>query len=71
MSDYYRYSQENFPKILDVVSRIKEIGKVHDATPGQVTLAWLLAQGDDFVVIPGTKNIKVNVDLNYLMCCRS
>ncbi|KAK7439785.1 Aldo-keto reductase str7 [Stygiomarasmius scandens] len=53
-----KYQKENFPKILDVVERIKAVGSKHTATPGQVTLAWILAQGDDFVVIPGTKKVK-------------
>jgi aryl-alcohol dehydrogenase-like predicted oxidoreductase len=53
-----KYQAENFPKILDVVKRIENIGQKHNATAGQVTLAWILAQGDDFVVIPGTKKIK-------------
>ncbi|KAF5378942.1 hypothetical protein D9757_008712 [Collybiopsis confluens] len=53
-----KYQAENFPKILDVVDKIAKIGKKHNATPGQVTLAWILAQGDDIVVIPGTKKIK-------------
>ncbi|KAJ6588999.1 NADP-dependent oxidoreductase domain-containing protein [Mycena capillaripes] len=53
-----KYSAENFPKILDVVSRLKSIGEKHNATSGQVTLAWILAQGPEFVVIPGTKKIK-------------
>ncbi|KAJ7280243.1 NADP-dependent oxidoreductase domain-containing protein [Mycena rebaudengoi] len=53
-----KYSAENFPKILDVVSSLKEIGVKHNATAGQVTLAWILAQGPEFVVIPGTKKIK-------------
>ncbi|KAK0434535.1 NADP-dependent oxidoreductase domain-containing protein, partial [Desarmillaria tabescens] len=51
-------SKEKFPKILDLVDRLKVIAPKHSATPGQVTLAWILAQGDDFVVIPGTKKIK-------------
>ncbi|KAJ7678360.1 hypothetical protein B0H17DRAFT_944612 [Mycena rosella] len=34
------------------------IGEKHNATSGQVTLAWILAQGPEFVVIPGTKKIK-------------
>lgn len=55
-----RFSAENFPKILSVVSQIQEVGKKHSATPGQVTLAWILAQGNDFLVIPGTKKIKVS-----------
>ncbi|KAJ7902798.1 NADP-dependent oxidoreductase domain-containing protein [Mycena olivaceomarginata] len=53
-----KYSAQNFPKILDVVSRLKNIGEKHNATPGQVTLAWILAQGPEFVLIPGTKKIK-------------
>ncbi|KAJ8093195.1 hypothetical protein PM082_020680 [Marasmius tenuissimus] len=53
-----KYFAENFPKILSVVDRLGDIGKKHDATPGQVTLAWILAQGDDIIVIPGTKKIK-------------
>ncbi|KAJ7678356.1 NADP-dependent oxidoreductase domain-containing protein [Mycena rosella] len=53
-----KYSAENFPKILEVVSRLKAIGEKHNATSGQVTLAWILAQGPEFVVIPGTKKIK-------------
>ncbi|KAJ3994863.1 NADP-dependent oxidoreductase domain-containing protein [Lentinula boryana] len=53
-----KYQAENFPKILDVVKQIDNIGRKHNATAGQVTLAWILAQGDDFVVIPGTKKIK-------------
>jgi diketogulonate reductase-like aldo/keto reductase len=54
-----RFSAANFPKILDVVSSLERIGEKHKATAGQVTLAWVLAQGPDFVVIPGTKKIKV------------
>ena len=54
-----RYSKENFPRILELVSKVGEIGKKYNATPGQVALAWLLAQGDDIVPIPGTKDVKV------------
>ncbi|KAG7085621.1 Aldo-keto reductase str7 [Marasmius oreades] len=53
-----KFQAENFPKILELVDRIREIGTKYNATPGQVTLAWILAQGDDFVVIPGTKKVK-------------
>ncbi|KIK64255.1 hypothetical protein GYMLUDRAFT_161809 [Collybiopsis luxurians FD-317 M1] len=53
-----KFQKENFPKILDVVQKLKDIGAKHNATAGQVTLAWILAQGEDFVVIPGTKSIK-------------
>ncbi|KAL0576633.1 Aldo-keto reductase str7 [Marasmius crinis-equi] len=53
-----KYSAENFPKILDLVKRIEGVASKHNATPGQAALAWILAQGDDFVVIPGTKKVK-------------
>ncbi|KAJ7598534.1 NADP-dependent oxidoreductase domain-containing protein [Mycena floridula] len=53
-----RFSADNFPKILSLATRIGEIGRKHNATSGQTTLAWILAQGEDFFVIPGTKNIK-------------
>ncbi|KAJ3924236.1 MAG: hypothetical protein NXY57DRAFT_863637, partial [Lentinula lateritia] len=53
-----RYQAENFPKILDVVKQIEAISQKHNATAGQVRLAWIIAHGDDFVVIPGTKKIK-------------
>ncbi|KAH9846265.1 Aldo/keto reductase [Lenzites betulinus] len=52
-----RFSEENFPKMLAVVDGIQAIAKKYDATPGQVTLAWMLAQGDDIIPIPGTTRI--------------
>ncbi|EIW61346.1 Aldo/keto reductase [Trametes versicolor FP-101664 SS1] len=52
-----RFSQENFPKILRIVDGIQAIAKKYNATAGQVTLAWLLAQGDDIIPIPGTSRI--------------
>ena len=51
-----RFSAENFPKNLELVDRITEIGKKKDVTPSQLTLAWILAQGNDFFPIPGTTN---------------
>jgi aryl-alcohol dehydrogenase-like predicted oxidoreductase len=53
-----RFSNENFPNILKLVKDVEELGKNHNATAGQVTLAWLLAQGHDIIPIPGTKKIK-------------
>ncbi|KAI0247979.1 Aldo/keto reductase [Lactifluus subvellereus] len=53
-----RYSKENFPRILEIAEDLKNVGAAHGATPGQVALAWLLAQGDDIIPIPGTRNIK-------------
>ncbi|KAH9162496.1 NADP-dependent oxidoreductase domain-containing protein [Lactarius sanguifluus] len=54
-----RYSKENFPNVLKVVEEIKQIGVKHNASAGQVTLAWLLAQGPDIIPIPGTRSVKV------------
>ncbi|KZP21821.1 Aldo/keto reductase [Athelia psychrophila] len=53
-----RYSHENFPNILKLAAGLKDIGTQHGATAGQVSLAWLLAQGDDVIPIPGTSSIK-------------
>ncbi|KIM36704.1 hypothetical protein M413DRAFT_449041 [Hebeloma cylindrosporum] len=53
-----RFGPQNFPNILKLVKGLQELGAKHDATPGQVTLAWLLAQGEDIIPIPGTKKIK-------------
>ncbi|KAI0654895.1 Aldo/keto reductase [Cubamyces menziesii] len=52
-----RFSKENFPKVLQVVDSIKAIAEKYNATPAQVCLAWLLAQGDDIIPIPGTTKI--------------
>jgi aryl-alcohol dehydrogenase-like predicted oxidoreductase len=53
-----RFSEENFPKNLVLVENLQKIAKKKGCTPGQLTLAWLLAQGDDVIPIPGTKKIK-------------
>ncbi|KAJ7123108.1 Aldo keto reductase [Mycena epipterygia] len=54
-----RYSAANFPNILKLADGLKAIGaKYNGAKAGQVSLAWLLAQGDDIIPIPGTKKIK-------------
>ncbi len=57
--DYRRFSPrfqgENFEKNLQLVERVKEIAAQKGVTPGQLAIAWLLAQGDDIVPIPGTK----------------
>lgn len=50
-----RFQGENFYKNLQLVERVKEIANQKGATPGQLALAWLLAQGTDIVPIPGTK----------------
>jgi len=48
-----RYSTENFHKNLEIVDKLKAFADRHNATTGQIALAWLLAQGDDIVTIPG------------------
>jgi len=53
-----KFSAKNFPAILKLADGLKEVGKKHNATAGQTTLAWLLAQGHDIIPIPGTKKIK-------------
>ncbi|TFY67877.1 hypothetical protein EVG20_g3780 [Dentipellis fragilis] len=53
-----KFSKENFPRVLKLVADLQKIGERHGATAGQVCLAWILAQGDDFIPIPGTKHIK-------------
>ena len=50
-----RYSDENFAKNMEMVAVVKTIADGHRASPAQVALAWLLAQGDDIVPIPGSK----------------
>jgi aryl-alcohol dehydrogenase-like predicted oxidoreductase len=50
-----RFAAENMQKNLKVVDRIKEIAGEKKITPSQLALAWVLAQGNDMVPIPGTK----------------
>jgi aryl-alcohol dehydrogenase-like predicted oxidoreductase len=53
-----RFQGENFAKNLDLVEKVKEIAAEKGVTPAQLALAWLLAQGDNIVPIPGTKHRK-------------
>jgi aryl-alcohol dehydrogenase-like predicted oxidoreductase len=53
-----RFSKENFPKNLQLVETFKKIADKKNCTIGQLTLAWILAQGEQFFVIPGTTKIK-------------
>jgi aryl-alcohol dehydrogenase-like predicted oxidoreductase len=53
-----RFQGENFQKNLDLVARIEEIAAAKGCTPAQLALAWVLAQGEDLVPIPGTKRRK-------------
>jgi aryl-alcohol dehydrogenase-like predicted oxidoreductase len=53
-----RFQGENFQKNLELVKRVEEIAKEKKCTPSQLALAWLLAQGEDIIPIPGTKRRK-------------
>jgi len=53
-----RFQGENFDKNLQLVASIEAIAREKHCTPGQLALAWVLAQGDDIVPIPGTKRRK-------------
>ena len=53
-----RFQGENFQKNLELVKRVEEIAKEKKCTPSQLALAWLLAQGQDIIPIPGTKRRK-------------
>jgi aryl-alcohol dehydrogenase-like predicted oxidoreductase len=60
--DYRRFSPrfqgDNFQKNLDLVKEVEEIAREKNCQPSQLALAWVLAQGDDIVPIPGTKRRK-------------
>jgi aryl-alcohol dehydrogenase-like predicted oxidoreductase len=67
-----RFSAENFDKNLELVASVEALAARKGCTAAQIALAWLLAQGDDVVPIPGTKRVKyleenvaaVNVELS-------
>jgi aryl-alcohol dehydrogenase-like predicted oxidoreductase len=50
-----RFREENFQRNLDLVERVQEIAAEKGVAPGQLALAWVMAQGRDIVPIPGTK----------------
>ncbi len=53
-----RFSPENFPKNLVLVDKLTELAAKKGCTPSQLAIAWLMAQGDDIIPIPGTRRIK-------------
>ena len=53
-----RFSDENFERNLALVDRVVELADRKRCTPGQVAIAWTLAQGPDIVPIPGTKRLR-------------
>ncbi len=60
--DYRRHSPrfqgENFAKNLELVERVEEMAKEKNCTASQLALAWVMAQGEDIVPIPGTKKLR-------------
>jgi aryl-alcohol dehydrogenase-like predicted oxidoreductase len=50
-----RFEEENFRRNMELVERIKALAAQKGCTPAQLALAWVLAQGNDIVPIPGTK----------------
>jgi len=53
-----RFQGENFYKNLELVEKIKTLADQKGCTPSQLAIAWVLAQGNDIITIPGTKRIK-------------
>jgi aryl-alcohol dehydrogenase-like predicted oxidoreductase len=53
-----RFQGDNFKKNLDLVAHVEQLARQKQCTPSQLALAWLLAQGEDLVPIPGTKRVK-------------
>jgi aryl-alcohol dehydrogenase-like predicted oxidoreductase len=52
-----RFTRENFQQNLRIVVEVEAVAAEAGATPAQIALAWLLAQGDDIAPIPGTKRV--------------
>lgn len=53
-----RFQGENFYKNIELVEKIKTLATEKGCTPSQLAIAWVLAQGEDIISIPGTKRIK-------------
>jgi aryl-alcohol dehydrogenase-like predicted oxidoreductase len=58
-----RFFPENLARNVELVHELESIGARYKASPAQIALAWLLAQGDDIVPIPGTSHVR-NVEQN-------
>jgi aryl-alcohol dehydrogenase-like predicted oxidoreductase len=53
-----RFQGQNFQRNLNLVKKVKDLADAKGCTPAQLALAWVLAQGEDIVPIPGTKRRK-------------
>ena len=62
-----RFQGENFRRNLDLVAEVRRLADEKHITAGQLALAWLLAQGEDVVPIPGTKR-RANLEHNAEAC---
>ncbi|MEO8971080.1 MAG: aldo/keto reductase [Ktedonobacteraceae bacterium] len=62
-----RFQGENFRRNLDLVAQVRRLADEKHITAGQLALAWLLAQGEDVVPIPGTKR-RTNLEQNAEAC---
>lgn len=63
--DTPRFTEENLKRNLQLLRPVEEIAARNHCTPAQVAIAWVLAQGDDIVPLPGTRNrrnLKSNID---------
>lgn len=52
-----RFTKDNLRQNLRIVEEVESVANELDATPAQVAIAWLLAQGEDIVPIPGTRRV--------------
>ena len=62
-----RFQGEHFQRNLELVAEVRRLAEEKHVTAGQLALAWLLAQGEDVVPIPGTKR-RVNLEQNVAAC---
>jgi len=62
-----RFQDENFARNLDLVTQVRRLAEDKGCTSGQIALAWVMAQGDDVVPIPGTKR-RTHLDENIGAC---
>jgi len=53
-----RFQGENFQKNLDLVQKLQDLANQKGCTASQLALAWVLAQGDEMIPIPGTRRVK-------------
>jgi aryl-alcohol dehydrogenase-like predicted oxidoreductase len=53
-----KYSPENFKKVLELKDKFEVVAKKHGTSAAAVSIAWVFAQGEDVIPIPGTRTIK-------------